>query len=113
MFFNVLFCWIRYFHSFVLLILCFAPFALFDLMISQFAFLDLSNLHPYNVWCANTDWHVQFELAQFGCRVSFLDLEVYRNKFGEWHTELYFKTTDVHAYLSPFSTTASEFLILT
>ena len=46
---------------------------------------------------------MQFEIVQFAGHVSFLDLEVYRNLAGEWHTRLFFKTTDVHAYLLPQS----------
>ena len=35
--------------------------------------------------------------------MSFLDLEIYKNKNLEFHTRLFFKATDVHAYLAPHS----------
>ena len=56
-----------------------------------------------NIWSRDNGWVIQFEVGVFGDRVPFLDLEVYRNDGGEWHTTLYFKSTDVHAYLSPSS----------
>ena len=46
---------------------------------------------------------MQFAIGQFGGCVPFLDMEIYRNAAGLWHTRLFYKTTDVHAYLSPES----------
>ena len=38
------------------------------------------------------EWTIELELAKFGGTVSFLDVEVYKNAAGEWHTALFFKT---------------------
>ena len=54
-----------------------------------------------NTWSADNGWQVQFEVTKFGSPVPFLDVEVYQNV--AWHTRLYFKPTDVHSYLLPFS----------
>ena len=55
-----------------------------------------------NVGSKINGWNVQLEVCQFGGRVAFLDLEVYKND-TDWHTTLFFKSSDVHAYLSPSS----------
>ncbi len=56
-----------------------------------------------NEWSNNNGWGMRFVHGAFGKRVAFLDLEIYQNQFQQWHTTLYFKTTDVHAYLLPTS----------
>ena len=57
----------------------------------------------FNTWYAANGWQLQLDTTSiiFGNRVPFLDVEVYKNHRNEWHTTLYFKDTDVHAYLSP------------
>ena len=49
-------------------------------------------------------------MGAFGDRVPFLDVEVYRNSSGVWHTCLYFKSSDVHAYLCPDSNHPSSII---
>ena len=56
-----------------------------------------------NSWSESNGWQVQFNIEQFGGCVSFLDLEIYKNRSNEFHSRLFFKATDVHAYLSPQS----------
>jgi len=58
-----------------------------------------------NRWSHDKGWKIEFELeqCQFGGVVSFLDLDIYKNSAGQWHTKLFCKTSDVHAYLLPTS----------
>ena len=47
-------------------------------------------------------WGIQFDLTGWGKTVNYLDVEVFL--YGnQWHTRLYYKPTDVHAYLDPTS----------
>jgi len=63
-----------------------------------------------NQWSLANGWGMEFEPGGFGCKVPFLDLEIYQNVAMVWHTSLYFKTTDVHAYLSPSSNHPSSMI---
>ena len=44
---------------------------------------------------------MQFTVGQFGTPVDFLDVTVYWK--NAWHTKLFYKTTDIHAYLHTHS----------
>jgi len=56
-----------------------------------------------NAWSVSNGYKVQFKLAGSGSPISFLDLEIYLGSSGSWHTRIYSKTSDVHAFLSPKS----------
>ena len=61
-------------------------------------------LQDLNSWSSSEGWVVQFSLpTSFRWKepVQFLDTELYWN--GGWHTRLFCKETDVHAYLLPTS----------
>ena len=53
-----------------------------------------------NGWSSANGWAIQFEISGFGKNVAFLDTEVYYEA-GNWETKLFYKTTDLHAYLNP------------
>ena len=50
-----------------------------------------------NDWSLREGWCVQFEVSKFGAPLPFLDVTLYWN--NHWQTKLYFKETNVHAYL--------------
>ena len=52
-----------------------------------------------NNWSSSNGWVIQFLCTGFGTRVSFLDVEVYKSFEGLWHSTVFCKETDVHAYL--------------
>ena len=55
-----------------------------------------------NAWSRSSGYMVQFKISAFGEPCAFLDVEVFKRD-DLWHTRLYAKPTDVHAYLSPNS----------
>eukprot|EP00974_Lingulodinium_polyedra_P049329 4740898-Lingulodinium_polyedra.AAC.1 len=56
-----------------------------------------------NHWSTVSGHQVQFELTCFGQPAPFLDIELYRNASNVWHTRVFYKRSDVHAFLSPAS----------
>ena len=54
-----------------------------------------------NSWSIRKGYKVQFVFTGFGKEVNFLDLGIYLNRRSEWHSRVYSKDTDVHAYLHP------------
>ena len=60
-------------------------------------------LIDFNQWLIEYDWGIQFELSCFGDPCQFLDVEIYRNIYGIIHTRLYYKSSDVHAFVSATS----------
>ena len=56
-----------------------------------------------NTWSSLKGYKVQFKISGFGGPLDFLDLQIYKNSIGEWHTRLFCKATDIHAYVLPTS----------
>ena len=50
-----------------------------------------------NAWSLRTGWDVQFKVSGFGAPLTFLDVELYWRR--AWHSRVYYKPTDVHAYI--------------
>ena len=55
-----------------------------------------------NPWSGSTGWGMKFKVSGVGHQVPYLDTEIYL-KAAEWHTRLYSKDTNLHAYLRPES----------
>ena len=51
-----------------------------------------------NSWSKSQGYGIEFEITGFGAPLSFLDMEAYASS-GSWQTRLYYKPTDLHAYL--------------
>ena len=54
-------------------------------------------LAELNAWSAAGGWNVGFEESGCGAPLDFLDATLYYH--GAWHSKVYSKPTDVHAYL--------------
>ena len=71
-----------------------------------FANMTVEKIEEYvetlNAWSAGEGWGIQFKISGMGKSVPYLDTEVYL-KDGAWHTKLYAKATNLHAYLHPRS----------
>ena len=64
----------------------------------------------FNQWSTNSGRIVQFKVASFGLNAQFLDVEVYKNAAEQFHSRIFYKQTDVHAFLSPSSSHPPEII---
>ena len=59
-------------------------------------------VNQINNWSKSAGWGIELTVSGVGTSVPYLDTEVYLSN-GEWHTKLFSKATNVHAYLHPNS----------
>jgi hypothetical protein len=59
-------------------------------------------IFSFNTWAATNSWGMKLISCGFGKSVTYLDLTIFEHE-GQWHSKIYCKPTDVHAYLHPSS----------
>ena len=61
-----------------------------------------------NAWSNAKGWNVVFEESGYGAPLDFLDVTLYYHR--GWHTKVYSKPTDVHAYL-PYNSAHAKHIV--
>ena len=65
---------------------------------SFYGFID-----TFNEYSIEHGFNVQIKISKFGTPCPFLDALIYQKANGEFHTRVFSKETDIHAYVVPSS----------